>query len=183
VPTVWVEPRGQWPEGEVHLVELPAAHEGDDNIAVFWKPATAPEAQQPYRFAYTLNWTGAEPHSQLPLLRVEQTRSGADPRDGSKRQFVVDFVALTNSAPAEVSPTVRLKDGSGASVSDVQVFKNEPRNGWRVFFSIKPDPATSGLIDILCSLNTGEKPVSELWNYLWNPSLSMKNTPPPGPKH
>ena len=38
VPSIWVEPHGNWGEGELHLVELPAHYEGFDNIVAFWGP-------------------------------------------------------------------------------------------------------------------------------------------------
>ena len=36
--TVWVEPRGDWGEGSVMLVEIPTNDEIHDNIAAFWNP-------------------------------------------------------------------------------------------------------------------------------------------------
>ena len=38
VPSVWVEPHGDWGEGDVHLVELSTHYEGLDNIVAFWDP-------------------------------------------------------------------------------------------------------------------------------------------------
>jgi periplasmic glucans biosynthesis protein len=55
-PSVWVEPRGNWGDGDLHLVELkhqlrrPGQHRrvlGSEN-----KPAPL----QPYHFGYTLYW-------------------------------------------------------------------------------------------------------------------------------
>src|SRR3546814_14419102 len=37
-PSLWVEPLGDWGEGEVHLVEIPTADEYHDNIVAFWRP-------------------------------------------------------------------------------------------------------------------------------------------------
>src|SRR3546814_2505007 len=34
-PSLWVEPLGDWGEGEVHLVEIPTADEYHDNIVAF----------------------------------------------------------------------------------------------------------------------------------------------------
>ena len=42
VPSVWVEPRGYWGEGDVNLVELSTRYEGLDNIVAFWDPKIKP---------------------------------------------------------------------------------------------------------------------------------------------
>ena len=56
-PSVWVQPRGNWGEGDVHLVELSTQYEGLDNIVAFWDPKVKPKPLKAYRFAYTLSWT------------------------------------------------------------------------------------------------------------------------------
>jgi glucans biosynthesis protein len=56
VPSVWVEPRGNWGEGSLHLVELNSGFEGLDNIVAFWDPKNKPAPLQPYHFGYTLKW-------------------------------------------------------------------------------------------------------------------------------
>ncbi len=38
VPSVWVEPDGNWGDGDLHLVELSTSYEGLDNIVAFWDP-------------------------------------------------------------------------------------------------------------------------------------------------
>ncbi len=35
-PSLWVEPKGDWGEGEVRLVEIPTPSEYHDNIVAFW---------------------------------------------------------------------------------------------------------------------------------------------------
>ena len=47
--TVWVEPRGDWGEGSVMLVELPTNDEIHDNIVAFWNPAGAGRGGQELR--------------------------------------------------------------------------------------------------------------------------------------
>ena len=56
VPSVWVEPHGNWGDGDLHLVELSTDYEGLDNIVAFWDPKNKPAPLQPYRFGYTLYW-------------------------------------------------------------------------------------------------------------------------------
>jgi glucans biosynthesis protein len=180
VPSVWIEPRGNWSEGEIHLVELPAQGEGTDNIVAFWNPRSRPAAMEPFRFGYTLFWTMepqvSEPESKFPLLRAVQTRTGVDPGDRSRRQLVIDF---SSSSPGP-KPEAQVRcDREKAALSDVQVFENTISKGWRVFFSLKPDPGKHEDIDIQCWLERSSEPASgqtnrvskasETWRYRWNP--------------
>ena len=38
-PSVWVEPKGQWGDGFIELVEIPVEDEIHDNIVAYWNPA------------------------------------------------------------------------------------------------------------------------------------------------
>ncbi len=80
VPSVWVEPRGDWGDGELHLVELSANYEGLDNIVAFWDPKNKPAPLQPFRFGYTLYWQSGEADVKLSENRVVATRIGLDYR-------------------------------------------------------------------------------------------------------
>ena len=76
---VWVVPRGNWGEGDVHpLLELSTQYEGLDNIVAFWDPKVKPQPLQPKRFAYTLFWT-SENDMKLSPNRVVATRIRAHP--------------------------------------------------------------------------------------------------------
>jgi periplasmic glucans biosynthesis protein len=168
VPSAWVEPRGNWGDGKVHLVELPTRFEGADNIVAFWDPDARPAPMAPFRIAYTLHWA-SEPDAQYPVARVVQTRTGIDPGDANKRQFVIDF-AVDSERPGNSPPEAQVECEKSVTVHDIQVFPNELSKGWRVFFSLKPDGDKSAPVDIRCSLKQEEKTVSEIWTYLWKPS-------------
>jgi glucans biosynthesis protein len=185
VPSVWVEPHGNWGEGEVHLVELTTTGEGSDNIVAFWNPTSRPVPNQPFRFGYTLFWTMdpnvSERETKFPRAKVLQTRTGLDRHNGQKRQFVIDFSDVFEGA----KPRAEVRSGGKSAISDVQVFENEFRKAWRVFFSLTPDAQESGPVDIECWLERGEdissqtnstSPASETWRYVWNPS-SQKSAP------
>jgi glucans biosynthesis protein len=181
VPSVWIEPRGNWGDGEVHLVELPTRGEGADNIVAFWNPASTPPSNQPFRFGYSLFWTMdpnvSEPDTKFPLAKVLQTRTGLDPSDAGKRQFVIDF----SDAFGRAKPRAQVRCGGKTAISDVQVFENELSKAWRVFFSLTPDARESASVDIQCWLERAADAVSgqtnntsrasETWRYIWNPSL------------
>ncbi len=175
VPGVWVEPRGKWGEGQVHLLELSTHYEGLDNIVAFWNPRKMPDPMLPYSFGYTLHWA-MEPDANVSTNRVLQTRIGADPRDGSQRQFVIDFDAKSNGISAEEAPQAQVRCGDNAVISEVQVFKNEVSKSWRVIFRLKPKAVNEDSIDIECALTKNAKVFSETWLYHWNPNSAKKKT-------
>lgn len=173
-PGVWVEPRGNWGQGEVHLVELPTNFEGADNIAAFWNPKDKPAPGKEFRIAYTLHW-GLRPDAKFAPCKVTQTRIGKDPRDQNKRQVMIDFEASAALPLAAEIPKADIKGSADAAISEAQVFKNEIGKSWRVIFSLTPKAQADALVDIQCALNAGGRVVSELWSYQWKP---LSNTKP-----
>jgi periplasmic glucans biosynthesis protein len=173
VPSIWVEPRGNWGAGEVHLIELPTNFEGADNIVAFWNPKEKPRPGQEFKFAYTLHWA-LRPDAKFAPCKVSQTRFGKDPGDQSKRQVVIDFDGSESLPLASQIPKVDVTASPNAAISHVQVFKNEIGKTWRVIFSLSPKANDDALVDIRCALNAGGRVVSERWNYQWKP-LSNKS--------
>lgn len=167
-PSVWVETRDSWGEGEVHLVELPTKFEGADNIVAFWNPIQRPAAMQPFRLAYTLQWA-TQPDAKFTPLKVLQTRSGADAGDAAKRKFVIDFGGK-NAALGQAAPEAVVRGGDNGTIADVQVIKNEVSQCWRVIFSLTPKAGSKGPVDIDCALKAGGNVLSETWRYQWSPS-------------
>ena len=71
VPSVWVEPRGDWGDGDLHLVELSTRYEGLDNIVAFWDPEEQTRAAaEAYRFGYRLCWEGGAADLKLSENRA-----------------------------------------------------------------------------------------------------------------
>lgn len=170
-PSVWVEPRGKWGDGEIHLVELPTRYEGADNVVVFWNPKKRVGPMQPFRFAYTLDWA-RELEAKFDTNRVLQTRIGADPRDSSKRQIVIDFDGKNGGLEANGPPQAIVHCGENAVISDLQVFKNTLGKSWRVIFSLKPRAENKDFVDIQCALKWEGQTLGETWTYHWNPPLT-----------
>ena len=169
VPSVWVQPRGNWGEGDVHLVELSTQYEGMDNVVAFWDPKTKPKPMEPYPFAYTLSWT-RERDTRLSQNRVVATRIGADPRDPGKRQIVVDFEGPRLVGIPENDPPQAIASCSdNALISENQIFANPVNHSWRVILKLQPKPENKDPVDLRCTLKVGGEAVSETWTYLWSP--------------
>jgi periplasmic glucans biosynthesis protein len=170
VPSVWIEPRGAWGEGEVNLVELSTQYEGLDNIVAFWDPKTKPVPMQPYRFAYTLYWTRETDMKGLSQNKVLATRVGADPRDARRRQFAIDFGGPgLDSLPESAPPQPIASCSANAAIVENQVFRNPFNKAWRVMLKLEPKAGNADPVDIRCTLKKGEEVVSETWTYLWSP--------------
>jgi glucans biosynthesis protein len=169
VPSVWVAPRGNWGEGEVHLVELTTQYEGLDNIVAFWDPKVKPAPMKPKRFAYTLYWT-LEEDMKLSPNRVVGTRIGAHPRNSAWRQIVIDFEGPRLSAIPENSPPESIANCSeNASITENQVFFNPIKRNWRVIMAMQPRAENKDPVDLRCTLKLGDEVVSETWTYHWSP--------------
>ena len=170
VPSVWVQPRGNWGEGDLHLVELSAKYEGLDNIVAFWSPKVLPEPLKPFRFAYTLFWEPGDADAKLSDDRAVSTRIGLDDRFTGARQFVIDFVGPKVAAVPESHPPVAIANCStNAAIVDNFVQPNPFINGWRVILKMQPKPGNKDPVDLRCTLQKGTNPLSETWTYQWSP--------------
>jgi glucans biosynthesis protein len=164
-PSLWVEAIGNWGEGAVQLVEIPAKSEFDDNMVAFWRPGQPIPAQTEYRLTYRLHWCWAPPVVP-PLATVAGTRVGATSEKNARR-FVIDFVGkpLTDLKPdAAVEPVLGAWTGT---IQHPVVQHNPVTGGWRVSFELLPGDAT--VCDLRCTLKLGETLLSEVWLYRWTP--------------
>jgi periplasmic glucans biosynthesis protein len=169
VPSVWVEPRGGWGEGEVHLVELSTPAESQDNIVAFWDPAARPAPMQPFRFAYRLSWT-READLKLSENKAVATRIGADVGHPGWRQIAIDFAGRKLDAiPENTPPQASAACGEHGAIMESQVFRSPLSGTWRVILKLKPEPDNKSPVDLRCTLKSREEIVSETWTYLWSP--------------
>ncbi|QCO66854.1 glucan biosynthesis protein [Luteimonas yindakuii] len=162
-PSLWVEPRDPWGEGEVHLVEIPTADEFHDNIVAAWRPAQPLAAGQESRWRYVLHWEAM--HSWDPTLAlVTATRAGAAFEDGV-RLFVLDWHGGALDALADgVTPLLELSASAG-EVRNAVVQRNPEDGQWRTSFELVPGAATA--VELRARLHTGGRALGETWLYRW----------------
>ena len=169
VPSVWVEPKGHWGEGEVHLVELSTHYEGLDNIVAFWEPKNKPVPLQPFHFGYMLYWT-RETDRKLSPNRVLATRIGVDPRNQRWRQIVIDFGGPKLAALGEgLEPQAIASCSENGSIVESQVFRMPTVGTWRAIIKMEPKPGNVDPVDIRCTMKKGDEVLSETWTYHWSP--------------
>lgn len=164
-PSAWVQPKGAWGNGHVHLVEIPSEEEIHDNIVAYWRPLQPYRKDETYVFGYRLSWPDDLP---LPSGRaiVHKTFSGltngADRKSGAVR-YVVDFTGPSLVRLRE-PPTAALSASAG-KVSSPAVQRNPVTRGIRVDFLLKPEDAE--LIELRLELKSGDKTLSDVWLARW----------------
>jgi glucans biosynthesis protein len=170
VPSVWVEPYGNWGNGNLHLVELTADYEGWDNIVAFWDPKDKPAPLQPFRFGYTLYWAMHPTTLNLPENKVVSTYIGLDSHFANARHIVIDFAGPKLDAIPENNPPQAIANCStNAVIAENQVLRNPFLNTWRVILKMQPKPNNIDPVDIRCTLQSGTNILSETWTYQWSP--------------
>jgi periplasmic glucans biosynthesis protein len=162
-PSAWVEPIGDWGEGEVRLVEIPTSTEINDNIVAFWRPRNPTRAKTEYLYTYRVHWGARIPKPQ-PLAQVVSTRIGAGSED--TRRIVVDFAGETLKAvaPADIKANVSADKGA---LRNIVVHQNPEIAGTRVSFQLAA--GSEKAIELRAQLMRGDDPLSEVWVYRWTP--------------
>ncbi len=160
-PTAWVEPKGQWGEGFVELIEIPTDEEIHDNIVAYWRPTRAIAPGKPFAFAYKVHW-GQEVPVTWAAARVRKTRIATAGRKGSVL-FVLDFdgPALKNAGELPVADI----SASAGTVANVVVHRHPDIDGLRCSFELQT--GSSDLIELRLVLKSNERVVSESWLYRW----------------
>ena len=166
-PSAWIEPRGDWGDGHVQLVEIPTKDEKLDNMVAYWVPATPPKPGAPLRVAYTLRWLLDDP-SLPPGVRATATRRDRGTVDTSHDgyRYVVDFEGDALRALDDASaPRAVVSAGNGAKVWDEHVYRNPVTGGFRLVFQIKPKDEKP--VELRAYLERDGNVLSETWSYVW----------------
>jgi periplasmic glucans biosynthesis protein len=162
-PSAWVEPIGDWGEGEVRLVEIPTSTEINDNIVSFWRPRNPTRAKGEYTYTYRVHWGARLPKPQ-PVAQAVATRIGAG--TGETRQIVIDFAGENLKAvpPADIKANVSVDKGT---LRNIVVHQNPEITGTRVSFQLAA--GSEKAIELRAQLTRGDDPLSEVWVYRWTP--------------
>jgi glucans biosynthesis protein len=170
VPSLWVEPDGDWGDGDLHLVALSTSYEGLDNIVAFWSPRNLPAPLTPFHFHYRLNWQSGPADVKLSPNRVLATRVGLDAHFPNTRQFVIDFAGpKLDALPTNTPPEAIASCSPNAAIVDRLVLYNPFRHAWRVILKMQPKPGNNNPVDLRCTLQQGTNVLSETWVYQWSP--------------
>jgi periplasmic glucans biosynthesis protein len=161
-PSIWVEPVGDWGEGDVRLIEIPTREEVHDNIACFWRPKEPLKAEAEHTFTYRINW-GAGLQKPPPLATFSRTAIGT--KGDKTKLFVLDLVGerLKGIDAKAVRGVVTAGE---TKVENIVTQPNPLTGGWRLSFEVA---ASSKPVELRATVLQGEDPVSEVWVYRWTP--------------
>ncbi len=173
--TAWIEPRGDWGQGSVMLVELPTNDEIHDNIVAFWNPGAPARAGSELDLSYRLSWVEDTP--DVPVARFIATRIGAggvpgQPRPANVVKFVCDLDGKGLGELDRESGVEAVVEASRGTVDLVFAFPIATTDRWRVTFDLDigpPDPADTP-IDLRMYVSHDGKAMSETWLYQVFPS-------------
>jgi len=174
-PTLWVEPKGDWGEGQVQLVEIPTEDEIHDNIVAFWSPREKVKAGQSFTFDYRLHWVAVEPYLPGNIGHVVATRRGrgGNPavQDKSSKyvKYVIDFqggdLATRESFKNQAVPDVTTSRGRVVNPFAIRVAGTDR---WRIMFDLDVDGKAP--VDLRAYLRTPKgQALTETWLFQHHP--------------
>lgn len=175
-PGVWVTPGAGWPEGAVHLLELPTGEETWDNVVAYWQPAKIPAPGESLKFNYTITWA-LENAFDEPLARVLGTHVGTREKRPDLTHYVLDFSKIPGESNREDAPALRSEIYGDAKIEYSQIYYNAETRGWRVILDVVPTPPAAAPAQqqpqpprprhgMRVWLERDGRDVSERWDYL-----------------
>jgi glucans biosynthesis protein len=165
-PSLWVEPVGDWGDGEVRLVEIPTQAETNDNIAAFWVSRWPAKKGERKEYAWRLSALSDEPNLS-PAGRVIATRDGTVANAPKRRRAVVEFAGgeLDSLAPEQpVEADVAL---TNAKVTRTYVEALPWKRSWRLFIEFEPDGKKT--VDLRAVLQLRGSILTETWISAFRP--------------
>lgn len=160
-PSLWIEPIGDWGEGEVILIEIPSDSEFNDNIIAQWRPKAGLAEGASVSFAYRQFWCWSPP-ARPPLATVVNSRGG---KAGKRRRFAVEFVADLFADPQKAAQVTAQVSAAPGQIVSSRLFAYKERRAIRVVFDL--DPGSESLSELRVQLKAADQPVSETWLYRW----------------
>ncbi len=160
-PSLWIEPIGDWGEGELLLIEIPSDSENNDNVIAQWRPKAGLAEGATVSFAYRQFWCWTPP-ARPGLATVVSSRAG---KLGKRRRFIVEFVADLFADPLKAAQVTASIEAAQGQIVATRLFPYHDRRSIRVVFDL--DPGSESYSELRLVLKTGGQPVSETWLYRW----------------
>jgi glucans biosynthesis protein len=165
-PSLWVEPKGEWGQGEVVLWQIPTISEVDDNMVAFWSPKKSPSGGDVLDFSYRLYWTDAEPPG-TQNGRVWSTHLMPLYGRDDLYRLLIDFTPLQGGSRItkdSTPPRSAIRVLANGTLLENYVKASPETQTWRLVFVVRlSDPQTS--TDLQCWLEDGGGNRTETWMY------------------
>ena len=178
-PSVWIEPldeageAGSWGGGHVELFEMPADHEGYDNIACWFVPDAEFGPGEPYDMRYRVS----HPSGDVAAHETGRAVATRVSRGGGLTTVEIDFEGIETadeSSQSAGSLTARVSAGAG-SVEELTLTPattagdHQGSVTLRMRFRRPETAAENAPTELRAQLLAGETPVAETWRYLCPP--------------
>jgi periplasmic glucans biosynthesis protein len=160
-PSLWIEPIGDWAEGNLRLLEIPADAETNENVIVQWRPKTGMAAVTTQSIAFRQFWCWSPP-SKPPLASCVSSRRG---KIGAHERFAVEMAGDLFADPAKAAATTADVQAAPGKIASVQIFVYKDRHSVRVVFDL--DPGSETYSELRLTLRLDNQPASETWLYRW----------------
>jgi glucans biosynthesis protein len=160
-PTLWIEPIGDWSDGDVHLFEIPVTSEINANVLAQWRPKVGIPAGKTLSLAYRQFWCWTPP-SKPQLAICTSSRAG---RFGGKPRFTVEMTGDLFADPQKAASAVADLHASPGKIVSVKLFPYKDRRSVRVMFEL--DPGSETFSELRLTLNVDNQAASETWLYRW----------------
>ena len=160
-PTLWIEPIGDWGEGDVRLLEIPAASENNANIIAQWRPKAGIAAGGTLSLAYRQFWCWTPP-SRPPLATCTSSRAG---KAGAHTRFAVEMAGDAFIDPQKAAAATADIQANPGKIVSVRLYPYKDRRSIRVVFDL--DPGSETYSELRLTLNVDKQAVSETWLYRW----------------
>lgn len=164
VPSVWIEPLGEWGQGVVQLTEIPNDSEVNDNVIAYWRPAAPLAAGASLALAYRQFWCWQPPEAPA-LAKVTNFRIGRG-STARRRRVLAEFASDAFLKKETSEPALHLSASLGQALNPVIRLDHE-RGVVRVLFELEPQGEQPSELRLV--LLNGEAPISETLLYRWTP--------------
>ncbi len=171
-PSYWVEPKGNWGEGRIALIELPTNDESNDNLVATWIPNESPEVGRALTFGYritsSLDLPRLSPNGRAINTYQTQARAlgSSEPVVAGSRRFIVDFAGGDLAYYQSDSNSVELvPSASRGRITRFNLVPNPHTHGYRAIIDVQVEPGES--TDLRAFLRAGTRTLTETWTFPW----------------
>ena len=156
-PSVWIEPKENWKNGCVELLELPGAHEGIDSIAAYWIPNERPQIDVPLTLEYDVLFFPGD-HSQ------EKTIARATDFSIQRKNDAIDLTVRFSGDAGKDLEAVSIHESLVRGMLVSKTAKKTDTGDWLVTLRFRA--TENAPIELGLTLKDNECTVSEQFMYL-----------------
>jgi glucans biosynthesis protein len=171
-PSYWIEPLGQWGEGNIELIEMPTGDESMDNIVASWVPKAPLETGKPVTFGYRitagLQMPRLSPNAQVVNTYQTPARSlgSSEQPPPNSRRFIVDFAGGDLSYfQAEPKSVEVVPSATNGKIIGSFITPNPHTKGFRVGIDVQVESGQTA--DLRAFLKSGSRALTETWTVPW----------------